>query len=166
MPLCVIFSVQLCFYHLSQGSACPVFCLFVCILLLKNFFLIIIFYFNNFILFYFTLFYFIVYLLLSFFLYFPPFYSQPCGGQAFGAPARHQGCATELEEPTSGHWSTRDLPAPSNIKWRKSPKDLHLNNKTQLHSTTRKLQCRMPHAKQLAKQEHSPIHQQRGCLKP
>ena len=74
MPLCVIFSVQLCFYHLSQGSACPVFCLFVCILLLKNFFLIIIFYFNNFILFYFILLYFIFFLSSSFFLsFFPSF---------------------------------------------------------------------------------------------
>ena len=95
MLLYVILSVQLCFYHLSQDSVCPVF-LFVCFvflvqflalviiggfvfwfgssllsffLLLKKFFLIIIFYFNNFILFYFILFY----LLLSFFLFFLPF---------------------------------------------------------------------------------------------
>ena len=83
-----------------------------------------------------TLFYFILfYLLLSFFLsfFFPPFYSEPCGGQALGAPARHQGCATEVGEPSSGHWSTRDLPAPRNTKRQKSPRDLHLNIKTQLH---------------------------------
>ena len=39
-----------------------------------------------------------------------------------------------------------------------SPRDLHLNAKTQLHSTTSKLQCWTPYAKQLARQEHSPIH--------
>ena len=95
--------------------------LFVCLFVLffyfkKFFFLIIIFYFNNyFILFYFILFHFI--LSSSFFLSFSPFYSELCGGQALGAPARHQGCATEVGEPSSGHWSTRDLPAPRNIKW-------------------------------------------------
>ena len=36
------------------------------------------------------------------------------------------------------------------------PKDLHLNAKTQLHSTTSKLQCWTHHAKQLARQEHMP----------
>ena len=46
-----------------------------------------------------------------------------------------------------------------------SPRDLHLNAKTQLHSMTSKLQCWTPYAKQLAKQEHNPTHQQRGCLK-
>ena len=81
-----------------------------------------------------------------------------CGGQALGAPARRQGCATEVGEPSSGHWSTRDLPASRNIKWRKSPRDLHLNAKTQLHSRTSKLQYRTPYAKQLARQEHNPIH--------
>ena len=40
--------------------------------------------------------------------------------------SKHQGCASEVGEPTSGHWSTRDLPAPPNIKWWKSPRDLHL----------------------------------------
>ena len=103
-----------------------------------------------------TLFYVILlYLLLSFF---SPFYSEPCGGQALGAPSRHQGCATEVGEPISGHWSTRDLPAPRNIKRQKSPRDLHLNAKTQLHSTTSKLQCQTLYAKQLARQEHNPTH--------
>ena len=120
----------------------------------KNIFLIIIFYFNN----YFILFY----LLLSFF---SPFYSEPCGCQAFGAPARRQGCAPKVGEPSSGHWPTRDLPAPCNIKRRKSPRDLHLNAKTHLHSMTSKLQCWTPYAKQLARQEHNPPHEQRGCLK-
>ena len=35
-----------------------------------------------------------------------------------------------------------------------SPRDLHLNAKTQLHSITSKLQCWKPYAKQLARQEH------------
>ena len=39
-----------------------------------------------------------------------------------------------------------------------SPRDLHLNAKTQLHLTTSKLQCWTPHTKQLARQEHSPTH--------
>ena len=119
-------------------------------------FLISIFYFKNFILFYFILFYFIFFF-LSFFLFFNPFYSEPCGGQALGAPARHQGCASEVGEPSS-HWCTRDLPAPCSIKRQKSPRDLHLNTKTQFHSITSKLQCWTPYAKQLARQEHSPIH--------
>ena len=46
-----------------------------------------------------------------------------------------------------------------------SPRDLHLNTKTQFHSTTSKLQCWTPHVKQLATQEHNLTHQQRGCLK-
>ena len=39
-----------------------------------------------------------------------------------------------------------------------SPRDLRLNDKTQLHSTTSKLQCWTPYAKQLARQEHNPTH--------
>ena len=39
-----------------------------------------------------------------------------------------------------------------------SSRDLHLNAKTQLHSTTSKLQCWTPYAKQLARQEHNPTH--------
>ena len=59
---------------------------------------------------------------------------------------RCQGCASKVGEPSSGHWSKRDLPAPCNMKWRKSPRGLHLNVKTQLHSTTSKIQCRIPYA--------------------
>ena len=39
-----------------------------------------------------------------------------------------------------------------------SSRDLHLNTKTQLHSTISKLQCWTPYAKQLARQEHNPTH--------
>ena len=69
------------------------FCLssFLLLLLKKIFFLKIIFYINNFILLYF---------ILSSFFFFSTFYSEPCRGQALGAPARHQGCATEVGEPS------------------------------------------------------------------
>ena len=39
-----------------------------------------------------------------------------------------------------------------------SPRDLLLKAKTQLHSKTSKLQCWMPYAKQLAREEHKPTH--------
>ena len=139
---CECVCVWFCLYSFAF-TICPRVLSVRFFLLLKLFFLI--FYFNNFILFY----------LLSFF---PPFYSELCGGQALGSPARHQGCATEVGEPRSGHWSTRDCPAPRNIKRWKSPRDLHLNTKTQLHSTTSKVQRWTQYAKQLARQEHNPIH--------
>ena len=160
--VCLCFSVWFCLYSFAF-TICPR-VLSVCFyffLLKKFFFSIIIFYFNYFILFYFTLFYFILpsSFFLSFFLsFYSFFYSEPCGGQALGAPARRQGCDPEVGEPSSGHWSTRDLPAPHNIKWWKSPRDLNLNAKTQLHSTTSKVQCWTPYAKQLARQEHNPTH--------
>ena len=39
-----------------------------------------------------------------------------------------------------------------------SPRELHLNTKTQLHTTASKLQCGSPDAKQLARQGHSSTH--------
>ena len=102
------------------------------------------FYFNNFLFFSFFLFSFLPSSFPLFLSFFSPFYSEPCGWQDLGALARHQSCASEVGELSSGHWSTRDLPAPSNIKQRKSPRDLHLNAKTQLHSTTSKLQSWHP----------------------
>ena len=39
-----------------------------------------------------------------------------------------------------------------------SPSDLHLNGKTQLHSTTSNLQCWTHYTKKLAKQEQNPTH--------
>ena len=83
---------------------------------------------------------------------------QPCGWQGLGALAGCQAWDSEVGEPSLRHWSTRDLPAPHNINWRSSPRDLHLNPKTQLHSTTSKLQCWAPYAKQLARQTHNPNH--------
>ena len=86
------------------------FCLSFFFIIIKKIFFLNIFYFHNF-LFYFVFFF------LSFFLSFiSPFYSELCGGQDLGAPTRSQGCATEVGDPSSGHWSTRDLAAPRNIK--------------------------------------------------
>ena len=151
--VCVCFCVWFCLYSFAftiYPRVLSVRFFKLLLLVLKKIFLTSCF-FNNFILFYF--------ILSSCFLsFFSPFYSEPCAGQDLGAPARCQGCATEVGEPSSGHWSTRDLPAPRNIKQQKSPRDLHLNAKTQLHSTTSKLQCWIPYAKQLARQEHNPIH--------
>ena len=39
-----------------------------------------------------------------------------------------------------------------------SPRDLHINAKIKIHSTTTKLQCWTPYTKQLARQEHNPTH--------
>ena len=39
-----------------------------------------------------------------------------------------------------------------------SPRDLHLNVKTQLHPTVSKFQRWTSHAKQLAREEHNPTH--------
>ena len=44
---------------------------------------------------------------------------MPCGWQGLGALVGCQACASEVGEPTSGHWSNRDLSAPCNIKQRK-----------------------------------------------
>ena len=111
-------------------------------LIIKNFFILI------------TLFF----LLYSFFLFFSPFSSELCGWQSLGAPATCQDWASEVGELSSGHSSNKDLQAPCNIKQQSSPRDFHLNAKTQLHLTTSKLQCWTPYAKQLARQEQNPTH--------
>ena len=92
--------------------------------LLYSFFLLsflhyflIFFIFNNFL-------FFILITLFLFILLFPfvfsSFSSEPCGWQGLGAPAGCQACASEAcAELSSGHWYTRDLPAPRNIKWQK-----------------------------------------------
>ena len=92
-------------------------CSLLSLFLFLNYFLIF-FMFNNYFFFFLliTLFYFI-YFFLSFF--FSPFSSERCGWQGLGAPAGCQASASEVGEPSSGHWSTRDLPAPRNIKHQK-----------------------------------------------
>ena len=81
-----------------------------------------------------------------------------CGWQGLGALAGYQAWASEVGGPSSGHWTTRDLLAPRTINQESSPRDLCLNAKTQLHSTTSKFRCWMTHAKQLTWQEHNPTH--------
>ena len=69
-------------------------------------------------------------------------------------------------KPVPLRWGSRvqDI-GPTETSWlqvisneERSPRDLHLNAKTQFHSTTSKLHCWKPHAKQLARQEHKPTH--------
>ena len=118
--------------------------------LLFNFFIFnkfLIYYFNNFILFYFT------FCFLSFFL-FSPFSSEPCGWEGLGAkpvPLRWESQVQDLGPP-----ETYGLHVISNGE--SSPRNLHINTKIQLHSTTSKLQCWTPYVKQLARQEHNPTH--------
>ena len=51
--------------------------------------------------------------------------SLPCRGQGLGAPAGYQAWASEVGEPRSGHWTTRDLLAPCNInQWEFSQRSL------------------------------------------
>ena len=63
-------------------------------------------------------------------------------------------------------WESRvqDIRPPEN-SWlhvisngKRAPRELHHNSNTQLHSTTSKLQCCTPYAKQVANQEHNPTH--------
>ena len=65
------------------------------------------------------LFFILITLFYSFFSFFSPFSYELCGWQGLGAPAGCQAWASEVGEPRSGHWSTRDLPAPRNIIWQK-----------------------------------------------
>ena len=83
---------------------------------------------------------------------------EPCGWQGLGALARCQASASEVKELNSGYWSNRDLLAICDINGESSPRDLHLNAKTQLHSMTSKHQHWTPYTKQLTRQEHNPTH--------
>ncbi|KAJ8797052.1 hypothetical protein J1605_001862 [Eschrichtius robustus] len=62
----------------------------------------------------------------------------------------------ESRDQGTGPPETSRLPVISNSE--SSPRDLHLNSKNQLHSTTSKLHCWTPYAKQLARQERNPTH--------
>ena len=78
------------------------------------------FYFNNIFLFLYlfiiiTLFYF-TFFFFCFLSFISPFSSEPCGWKGLGAPARCQAWALEVREPSSGHWTTRDLLAPCNYQ--------------------------------------------------
>ena len=109
--------------------------------------------FNNFLFFYFNNF-----ILFIFFLSFsPPFLSHVAdrllvlqlGVRA--VPLRWESQVQDIGPP-----ETSRLHVVSNSE--SSPRDLHLNAKTQLHSTTSKLQCWTPYAKELARQEQNPTH--------
>ena len=108
--------------------------------------LIFIFYFNSFILFY---------LFISFFL--PFLLSHGIDRVLVLWPGvRHLPLRWESRVQDIGLPESSWLHVISNGK--SSPRDLHLNAKTQLHSTTSKLQCWTPYAKKLARQEHNPTH--------
>ena len=113
-----------------------------------------IFYFNNFLI----LFYFILFFLSFFLSFFPPFFLSHVADKVLvlqpgvrPEPLRWESRVLDIGPP-----ETSQVHAISNGN--NSPRDLHLKAKTQLHSTTSKLQCWTPHAKQLARQEHSPTH--------
>ena len=123
-------------------------------LLLLNFFI-----FNNIFLFFIliTLFYFIF---LSFFLsfFFLPFLLSHVADRVLvlwpgvrPAPPRWES-RVQVTGPPETSWSHVISNGESSLR------DPKLNAKTQLHSTTSNLQCWTPYAKQLARQEHSPIH--------
>ena len=72
---------------------------------------------NNFFILYFNNFFFLSF--FPFLSFFSPFLSEPCHWQGLGAPAKCHAWASEVGQPSSGHWTTRDLPATCNIKWQK-----------------------------------------------
>ena len=131
-------------------------CFLPCFLLLFYFFILIIycltFYFNKFILFY--LFYSIF---LSFFSFLPFLLSCVNNRVLVLQP----GVRPEIQ--SWENW-VQDMRPPESSQphiiaiGERSPRDLHLNAKIQLHSTTSNFQCWTPHDKQLARQEHNPTH--------
>ena len=125
-----------------------------------SFFLLLLFtlfIFNNLFLFFtlITLFYFIFSFSLSFFL---PFLLSCVADRVWvlrpGVRPVPLKCESRVQD--IGPPETSRLHILSNGK--SSPRDLHINAKTQLHSATSKLQCWTPYAKQLARQEHNPTH--------
>ena len=126
---------------------------FIGLVALFNYF----FYFNNILFFILiTLFYFII--IFSFFLSFLPFLPSHETDRVLvlWMGVRH--------EPLRWKSRVQDT-GPPETSWthvtsigKSSPRDLHLNAKTQLHSMTSKLQCWTPHAKQLARQEYKLTH--------
>ena len=112
----------------------------------NNFF---IFYFNNFLLFFFS---------FSFFFFFLPFLLSLVADKVLvlrpgvrPLPLRWESQVQDISPA-----ETSRLHIISNSE--SSQRDLHLNAKNQLHSTTSKLQRWTPYAKQLASQEHNPTH--------
>ena len=115
-------------------------------------------YFNNFLKLYIYIYIYIYIYLIYFSFFLSPFYSEQCDWQGLGAPARCQAWAPEVGELSSGHLTTEtSQPQVISIS-EKSLRDLHLNVKTQVNPMASKLQCWMPYAKQLERQEHKPTH--------
>ena len=130
------------------GCSLLPFFLFFSFFITFKFLFSIIFYFNNFILF-------IYFFFLSFFL---PFLLSCVADRVFvlWPGVRPMPLRWESRVQDTGPPETSQLHVISNGE--SSPRDLHLNAKTQLHSTTSKLQCWTPYAKQLARQENNPTH--------
>ena len=122
LPFVLGFCMSFFFVFCIVFSGCYHWWICLLVWLLPSFFLSFLYYFlfifNNCLIFYFNNFIYYYFLIFSFFL-FSPFSSEPCGSQGPGAPAGCQACASEVGEPSSRHWSTRDLQAPLNIKQQK-----------------------------------------------
>ena len=101
-----------------------------------------------------------------FFLLFPFFLFclvTLCGLQGLGSQTKDQTWVSEVGALSPGHWTTREFPGPENQ---------HMLSQRYLsqHQDQAPPNCLLPqcwasHAKQPARQEHSPIHQQTGSLK-
>ena len=67
-------------------------------------------------------------------------------------------------EPLRGESRVQDIGPPETSRahvisiGESSPRDLCLHTNTQINPTASKLQCWMPHTKQLGRQEHNPTH--------
>ena len=128
------------------------------------FYFLILFNFNNFLIFLYYLFYFLNFILLLllkkfFFLsFFLPFLLSHVADRVLVLQpgVRPEPLRWESRVQDTG---PRETSQPHIISISESsPRDLHLNSKTQLHPTASKLQCWTPHAKKRARQEHNPTH--------
>ena len=165
LPFVLRFSLSSirCFFFSIVVSAC--YHWWICVFLV---WLLSSFFFSYFLIFLFSIiiFYFNDFLFFSFFLsFFLPFLLSRVDDRVLvlWPGVRPVLLRWESQVQDIGPQETSQLHIKSNGK--SSPRDLHLSVKTQLHSTTSKLQCWTPYAKQLARQEHKHTHLQRGCLK-
>ena len=96
--------------------------------------------------------------MFSFFLFFPPFLLSRVADRVLvlwpgvrSEPQRWESRVQNIGPPETSQHHVISI-------GKSSPRDPRLNAKTQLQSTTSKLQCWKPHVKQLARQEHNPTH--------
>ena len=101
--------------------------------------------------------FFLVYMSDSFFFSSSSFSFSPvlCGLSSLSATARDQASNAKIGDPGSGCRTNRELQPHGTVIGEKSLKGLHFNNKTWPHPKASKLQCQIPHAKQLAKEKHN-----------